>query len=165
MDAIDAKAARIVDKMPENYLCLGYLMVLFPRARFIHSQRDLRDVAVSCWMTNFRDVRWASNPEHIASRFQAYQRLMDHWRQVAPLPWLDVQYEETVADLEKVARQVVAWVGLEWEPACLNFHQGRQIVRSASLAQVRRPIYTRAVGRWKHYATSLATLLAPFQKA
>ena len=70
----------IVDKMPDNYLYLGLLAALFPRATFIHCRRDLRDVAVSCWMTDFRSIRWANDPEHIAARFRQYRRLMDHWQ-------------------------------------------------------------------------------------
>ena len=162
LNALNREARHIVDKMPENYLCLGMLAALFPRARFIHCKRDLRDVAVSCWMTHFRQVRWASDPEHIASRLHTYQRLMDHWRQVLPVECLEVQYEEMVADLETVARRLVEWCGLEWEPACLAFHKGRRPVRSASVIQVRQPIYTHAVGRWKNYEKALGPLLAQF---
>ena len=71
-----SESQRIVDKMPENYLFLGLLCVLFPRASFIHCRRDLRDVAVSCWMTDFSSIRWANDPSHIASRFQQYSQ--DH---------------------------------------------------------------------------------------
>jgi tetratricopeptide (TPR) repeat protein len=165
LEALDATAARVVDKMPENYLCLGFLAVLFPRATFIHCRRDLRDVAVSCWMTNFRHVRWANDPEQIATRINAYLRIMEHWRRVLPIRWLDVPYEETVADLEPVARRVVAWCGLDWEPACLAFHQGRRLVRSASVAQVRQPLYNRSVGRWKHYEKALGPLLEAIKRA
>ena len=87
---------------------------------------------------------------------------MDHWRQVLPPVWLDVPYEETVADLETAARRLVAFCGLEWEPECLAFHEGRRTVRSASLAQVRRPIYKNAVARWKHYEQELGPMLAQF---
>jgi hypothetical protein len=145
--------------MPDNYLYLGLLAALFPRARFIHCRRDLRDVAVSCWMTDFEQIRWACDPEHIASRFRTYRRLMEHWRRVLPVPVLEVDYEETVADLQGVARRLVAWCGLEWEPACLAFHEGRRPVRTASVTQVRQPIYTRAVARWKQYEQALASLL------
>jgi hypothetical protein len=158
LGALNARAPRVVDKMPDNYLYLGLLAVLFPRARLIHCRRDLRDVAVSCWMTNFRSIRWACDPEHIARRFEDYRRLMGHWRRVLPVPLLDVGYEETVADLEGVARRVVAWCGLEWEPACLSFHTTARPVRTASLSQVRQPIYTRSVQRWKHYERELAPL-------
>jgi hypothetical protein len=160
LDRLNGQAARVVDKMPENYIYLGLLAALFPRATFIHCRRDVRDVAISCWMTNFRHVRWSNDPEHIASRIHAYGRIMDHWRRVLPVRWLDVVYEETVADLETAARRLVAWCGLDWQPACLAFHEGRRIVRSASLSQVRQPIYTHAVGRWKNYETVLAPLLA-----
>jgi Flp pilus assembly protein TadD len=162
LEALAPQALRVVDKMPENYLYLGLLAALFPRARFIHCQRDLRDVAVSCWMTHFRKVRWASDPAHIAARIRGYRRIMDHWRQVLPDAWLDVAYEDTVANLETVARRLVAWCGLEWEPACLSFHESRRVVRSASLAQVRKPIYAHAVGRWRHYqhAPGLGAVLA-----
>ena len=158
-----AQAPRVADKMPDNYLYLGYLAALFPNAAIIHCRRDLRDVAVSCWMTDFRQIRWACDPEHIASRFLAYQRLMEHWRRVLPVPVLEVDYEETVADLEGVARRLVAWCGLEWEPACLKFYEVRRPVRTASVVQVRRPIYTHAVARWKHYEQALAPLMAQLE--
>ena len=144
--------------MPDNYLCLGLLATLFPRAKFIHCRRDLRDVAVSCWMTHFRALRWTNDPEHIASRFREHRRVMAHWRQVLPVPVLEVDYEETVADLEGVARRLVAWCGLAWEPACLAFHQTRRPVRTASVTQVREPIYQRSVARWKHYQEALGEL-------
>jgi tetratricopeptide (TPR) repeat protein len=160
LQALAPRAQRVVDKMPENYLYLGLLAALFPRARFIHCQRDLRDIALSCWMTHFRKVRWASDPEHIASRIRAYRRIMQAWRRALPGAWLDIAYEETVADLESAARRLVAWCGLDWEPACLAFHQSRRVVRSASLAQVRKPIYGHAIGRWRHYQHALGPLFA-----
>ena len=149
--------------MPENYLYLGLLASLFPRAKLIHCRRDLRDVAVSCWMTRFQEVRWANDQQHIASRFQQYQRLMEHWRKVLPVPLLEVDYEETVADLEGVARRLVAWCGLAWEPACLEFHQTKRPVRTASAVQVRQPVFATSVGRWKHYERALASLLAQLE--
>jgi len=87
--------------MPENHIYLGLLATLFPNAKFIHCRRDLRDIAVSCWMTNFRHIRWANEVDQIASRFAEYRRLWEHWRQVLPVSVLEVDYEETVADLER----------------------------------------------------------------
>ncbi len=158
--ALDPAALRTVNKTPENYLFLGLLAAIFPRAKFIHCRRDLRDVAISCWMTAFRDLRWVNDRQQIASRFHAYQRLMEHWRSVLPVPLLDVDYEEAVADLDGAARRLVAWCGLEWEPACLDFHLAKRPVGTASAVQVRRPLYTTSVGRWKHYEKSLAALLS-----
>ena len=118
--ALHPAALRIVDKMPDNYLFLGLLAGLFPRAKLIHCRRDLRDVAVSCWMTHFREIRWTNDQQHIVSRFQAYQRIMEHWRKVLPVPLLEVDYEDTVADLEGVARR--SWAGAGWNgsPAAWN---------------------------------------------
>ena len=165
LHAIDGgQAERIVDKMPDNYMYLGLLAALFPQAVFIHCRRDLRDVAVSCWMTDFRSIRWANDPEHIASRFRQYRRLMDHWRAVLPVPVHEVDYEETVTDLEGVARRLVAACGLEWEPACLEFHRTQRPIRTASVAQVRQPIYRRSVPRWKNYESALAELFAQFAR-
>jgi tetratricopeptide (TPR) repeat protein len=151
---------RLADKMPDNYMYLGLLAILFPKAKFIHCRRDLRDIAVSCWMTNFRHIPWANDPDHIARRFAEYRRLIEHWRRVLPVGVLEVDYEETVADLERVARRLVAWCGLDWEPACLAFHEGKRPVRTASVAQVRQPIYSRSVARWKHYEPTLGPLFA-----
>jgi hypothetical protein len=155
---LNRAAPRVTDKMPDNYLHLGLLATLFPRARFIHCRRDLRDVAVSCWSINFRSIRWNADPETIASRFHEYRRVMDHWRRVLPVPVLEVDYEETVDDLEAVARRLVEWCGLGWELRCLDFHEVQRPVRTASVNQVRRPVYKTSVGRWKHYEPALGGL-------
>jgi tetratricopeptide (TPR) repeat protein len=156
----DGASARIVDKMPDNYVHLGLMAALFPSATFIYCSRDFRDVALSCWLTGFRSVRWTNAIEHIASRFEQHVRLMDHWRTAVPTPIHRVEYEETVADLEGTARRLVAACGLEWDPACLEFHRTRRPVRTASFAQVRRPVYASSVGRWKNYERELADLFA-----
>jgi hypothetical protein len=161
--ALNREAIRIVDKTPDNYFYLGLLASLFPRAKFIHCRRDLRDVAVSCWMTHFEEVRWANDPQHIACRFHQYRRLMEHWRKVLPVPLLEVDYEETVADLEGTAQKVVAWCGLAWEPACLEFQQAKRPVRTASAVQVRQPLFATSVGRWKHYEHALERLFAQLE--
>jgi tetratricopeptide (TPR) repeat protein len=117
------KADRVVDKMPDNYLYVGLIAAMFPNATLIHCRRDLRDIAVSCWITNFRSIRLANDFEHIATRLTQYRRVMDHWSAVLPGRIHSVDYEETVGNLEGVARQLVAACGLEWEPACLEFHR------------------------------------------
>ncbi len=153
-------AERVVDKMPGNYMHLGLLATLFPRATFIQCRRDLRDVAVSCWMTDFRMIPWANDPDHIAAHFACYLRIMDHWRSVLPVPIHEVDYEDAVADLEGVARRLIATCGLEWEAQCLEFYKSPRPVRTASVTQVRQPIYSRSVGRWRNYEQTLAKLFA-----
>jgi Flp pilus assembly protein TadD len=161
LQALDGKPVeRVVDKMPDNYLYLGLLAALFPQAAFIHCRRDLRDVAVSCWMTDFRSIRWANDPEHLATRFQQYRRLMQHWQTVLPVPVHEVVYEGLIDDFENEARRLLAACGLEWEPACGRFHETARPVRTASVTQVRQPLYRRALARWKHYEVPLANLFA-----
>jgi tetratricopeptide (TPR) repeat protein len=156
----DGKSERIVDKMPDNYMYLGFLAALFPDAVFIHCRRDLRDVAFSCWMTDFRSIRWANDPENIATRFEQYRRLMRHWQTVLPVPIHEVEYEKLVDDFETQARRLLAACDLEWEPACGRFHETARPVRTASLTQVRQPIYRQALARWKNYEATLADLFA-----
>ncbi len=156
--ALHPTAERIVDKMPDNYMWLGFLAAIFPRAKFIYSKRDLHDVAVSCWITNFKQIRWACDQEDIASRITNHVRLMEHWKKVLPVPILEVEYEQTVEDLEGVARRMVEFCGLDWDPACLAFHESKRTVRTASLSQVRQPVYKKSVQRWKNYQEPLKTL-------
>ena len=85
---------------------------------------------------------------------------MNHWRKVLLAPIHQVDYEETVADLEGTARRIVAACGLDWDPACLDFHRTHRPVRTASFAQVRQPVYSSSVGRWKNYERELADLFA-----
>ena len=158
--ALNDSADRIVDKLPENTLFLGLITVLFPQAKVIHCRRDLRDVALSCWMTQFANLRWASDPIHIEARIHDYLRLMQHWRWVMPVRMLDVDYEAMVADPERSSRELVAWCGLEWDPACLEFYKTRRRVQTTSIAQVRQPMYRTSVGRWKNYAQRLAAMFS-----
>jgi tetratricopeptide (TPR) repeat protein len=161
LDLLGSPASdRVIDKTPENALYLGLLVALFPNATVIHCRRDLRDVALSCWMTDFHSQFWANDPGHIAAKFRAHLRVMDHWRAALPATVHEVDYEETVSDLEGVARRLVAALGLDWDPACLEFHRTHRPVRTSSVTQVRQPLYTRSVARWKHYEHHLPELFA-----
>ena len=149
---------RVVDKMPDNYLYLGLIAILFPRATLIYVRRDPRDVALSCWLTNFRTIRWANDPKHLTERICEHHRLMDHWRSVLPASVHEVHYERLVENLEAEARRLVSACGLDWEPACLRFHSTTRPVRTASVAQVRQPLYHTSLARWKHYEGFLVDL-------
>jgi tetratricopeptide (TPR) repeat protein len=151
---------RIVDKMPDNYLYLGLISILFPRATLIHVRRDPRDIALSCWMTNFRSIRWADDPENLARRIGEHDRIMAHWKGALPSTVHEVIYERLVDDFENQARRLVSACGLDWEPACLQFHQTARPVRTASVTQVRQPLYRKSLARWKHYEGELADLFA-----
>jgi len=158
--AINASKPHIVDKMPDNYQHIGLILTLFPNAKIIHCRRELKDIAVSCWMTNFRQIRWACDQQHIAHRFQQYRRVMDHWRSVLGGRFLEVDYEQTVSNLEETAKKMISFIGLDWEESCLSFHKTDRPVRTASVTQVREPVHTRSVQRWKNYEKSLGTIFS-----
>jgi len=157
---LDSRASHVTDKLPENYLYLGWIATLLPGATVIHCVRDARDVALSCWLNRMVRLPWSTDLEHIADRIGEYRRLMSWWDQVLPSPPIRVEYEELVADPEPVSRRLVEACGLAWDPACLSFHRTRRRVGTASLAQVRRPVNRRSVGRWRRYAP-----LIPLQAA
>jgi tetratricopeptide (TPR) repeat protein len=151
-------AQRITDKMPQNYFYLGFIAVLFPRARIIHCRRDPLDTCISCYMHNFAD--FSSSLEGLGLYYRQYEKLMAHWRQVLPLPMFEVQYEELAARPEPIIRALIDFCGLPWHDACLAFHENRRPVHTVSRMQVRRPVYTGSVGRWQRYAAHLAPLKA-----
>ena len=157
-------ASRVVDKMPENIELLGLIAILWPAARVIHCRRDPRDIAVSCWQTNFARLDWTNDPDHIARRLADYQRLLAHWCRVGPMPWLDVNYEDLIADVEGQARRLIRFLGLAWDPACLRFHEARRAVRTASMLQVRQPVYPHSVGRWRRYEAILRPLFQALER-
>ncbi|HEC91065.1 MAG TPA: sulfotransferase family protein [Alphaproteobacteria bacterium] len=152
---------RIIDKMPFNYLHLGFIALLFPHARIIHSRRDERDSGLSCYFQNFNDSHpWTTRLADIGAYALAYRDLMAHWRDVLPLPMLEVDYESMIADQEGQSRGIIDFLGLEWDDACLDFHKTERRVRTASNWQVRQPIYKSSVGKWKSYEKHIGPLLA-----
>ncbi len=153
------QAARITDKLPGNYLFVGLISLLLPRARVIYCRRHPMDVAVSIYFTDFRaGHRYSYRLEDIAAQFRQFVRLMEHWRQVAPASMLDLRYEDVVADTEPQIRRLLDFVGLEWDPRCLQFQKVNRAVHTASAWQVRQPLYTRSVERWRRYRQHLSVL-------
>lgn len=157
------KRLRISDKAPLNFFQLAFAAVLFPNARVIHCHRSPRDTALSIWMENFNgEQRYATHFGDLAFFTAQYERLMAHWHRVLPLRILDVQYEDTVADLEAQARRLLDFVAVPWDSRCLEFHANARAVQTPSRWQVRQPIYRRSLERWKAYADYLPELAAAF---
>lgn len=153
-------ATRVVDKMPFNYLRVGLIATLFPRAAVIHCRRDPVDTCLSCYQSDFAAPNpWALDLRHLGQYYREYERLMEHWAAVLPVPVFDLRYEELTADAEGISRRLLDFCGLEWEERCLRFHENRGEVRTVSNLQVRRPLYGHAVGRWRRYAAHLGPLL------
>jgi tetratricopeptide (TPR) repeat protein len=151
------EAVRVVDKMPHNFLHLGMIAVLFPRARVVHCRRDPLDVGLSSYVQNVQ-LPYATSLEDLGFYHREYERLMAHWRRALPLRMHEVVYEEMVADPGRVSRDLVAFCGLPWDDRCLAFHQNPRPVQTLSKLQVRQPIYTHAVARWKRYEAHLGPL-------
>ncbi len=155
-------AARYVtDKLPVNFLYLGLIALLFPGARIVHCARDPRDTALSLYSQSFGlRLPFAYRLGDIAAFYREYARLMRHWEQVLPLPLHTVQYEELARDPKPVIRRLLVFLDLDWEPACREPHRSGRVIATASYDQVRTPIYTRSVGRWRYYERYLGDLLA-----
>jgi tetratricopeptide (TPR) repeat protein len=159
LDRISPDSPRVTDKNPGNYFLLGLLSALFPNAKIVHCRRDPRDTCLSIFFHNFEyEHRYAYDLYAIGRRYRAYQRLMEHWRSVLPSPILDLAYEDVVSDLESASRRLTAFCGLSWDERVLQFHRTHRTVKTASLWQVRQPIYHTSMERWRAYEKYLAPL-------
>ena len=154
-----ARAARVIDKMPDNIELLGLIAILWPGSHVIVCDRDLRDIAVSCWSAGFETNPWTSSWELMARHFADYQRIVRHWRRTRPLRTLEVRYELLVGDLENEARRMIDFLELDWDPACLSFQTTRRVVRTASLVQVRQPVHSPLGRAMENYDSMLQPLL------
>ena len=164
LDALPAGApgeTRVTDKTLSNFEHLGLIQLCLPNAAIIHCRRDPRDVGLSCFANRFSQGQdHTYDLAELGRYWRAYDRLMAHWRAVLPPGrMLEVPYEAVVEDVEGWARRLVAHCGLAWDDACLRFHESGRAVRTGSFAQVRRPIYTGSVGRWRRFAGHLDSLL------
>jgi tetratricopeptide (TPR) repeat protein len=154
-------SAFVTDKMPSNYFFVGLIHLVLPNAKIVHTVRDPIDTCVSCFSKLFSGAQtYTYNLGELGRYYRRYERLMGHWYRVLPADRiLDVRYEDVVADLEGQARRIIAHCGLPWNDGCLSFHKTDRPIRTASATQVRQPIYTNAVGRWRAYEEHLGPLL------
>ncbi|HWM67924.1 MAG TPA: sulfotransferase [Steroidobacteraceae bacterium] len=158
---IDSNSLRVTDKLPFNFLHLGFIAALFPRARVIQLERDPLDNCLSCYFTSFAtQIRFASDLATLARYYVDFRRLMAHWRRVLPLQVMTLRYEGLIRDTAGESRQLIDFCGLDWEAGCLDFHQTRRDVKTPSRWQVRQPIYTEAIGRWRRYEQQIEPLRA-----
>jgi tetratricopeptide (TPR) repeat protein len=150
----------IVDKMPGNAWQVGFIHMMFPRAAIIHCVRDPLDTCLSCFQKLFSEGHyWSYDLGELGRHYVRYHRMMQHWEAIMPGRMLTVRYEDTVADLEGQARRILDHVGLPWDPACLAFHETQRPVMTASLGQVREPLYQSSVRKWQHYRHHLGALI------
>jgi len=154
-------ARRVTDKLLTNYFYVGMIHLLFPNARIINTLRDPIDTCLSAFTKLFKDAMPHSyDLGELGRYYREYASLMEHWRKVLPPGTMaTVVYEDVVSDTETAARNLIEFLGLPWNDACLEFYKSDRPVKTASVAQVRRPIYKTAVERWRKYGPGLQPLV------
>ena len=154
-------AKRITDKLLTNYFFVGLIHMLYPKAKFVNTLRDPVDTCLSGFTKLFKDdMPHSYDLGELGRYYGKYRELMEHWEKVLPKGVLKtVQYEEVVADTEKEAKTLIEFLGLRWDPKCVDFHKSDRPVKTASVAQVRKPIYNTSVKRWKKYGDGLQPLV------
>lgn len=156
-----AGRAHVIDKMPGNFLYAGMIALILPGARIIHVRRDPVDTCLSCYTKLFAGQQpFAYDQVELGVFYRQYEQLMAHWRELLPGDtFIETEYEAVVDNLEGEARRLIDFLALPWDDACLSFHRNRRVVRTASVNQVRQPIYQTSKGRWRAYAHFLRPLL------
>ena len=159
--ALAPGATHVVDKLPDNFMYIGLIHRMLPGARIVHSMRDPMDSCFSCFSRLFSgdNLGYTYDLGAVARYWIGYHRIMRHWHAALPPGRiLDVSYEAMVSDFEAQARRLVDYLGVAWDDRCLGFHANRRVVKTASVAQVRKPIYRTSVARWKPYERHLGVL-------
>lgn len=160
LDRLAPGKDRVIDKMPHNFLALGAISLVFPRASLIHSTRHPLDTCFSCFATPLIVAHdYSASLASLAVAYRAYRVLMAHWESVLGDRLVKMEYEKLVAEPEGESRRLIAGVGLDWDQGCLKFHEGRRSVVTASASQVRRPMYDSSIGRWKKFEPYLSELI------
>jgi tetratricopeptide (TPR) repeat protein len=150
----------VTDKRPDNYFHIGLILRIFPEAKILHTVRDARDVCLSTYFTHL-DLHQihATDLKNIGHHYRTYESLMSYWKTAAPDRIMDVSYDSLVKDAEQIIHQVLDFIGLPFEESCLEFHKSAAPVKTASVWQVRQPLYTHSSGRWRNYEKHLGPLL------
>ncbi len=152
---------RVVDKAPGNFVYAGLIRLILPNAKIIHARRDPVDTCLSCYTKQFADaLNFTYDLTDLGRYCRDYQKLTAYWRDVLPVSsFIDVDYEAVVDDIEREARRMLEFLELPWDPVCLEFYRVERPVRTASVNQVRQPIYRSSRGRWRKHAEALQPLL------
>jgi len=162
LTAQSRSAVRVIDKAPINSDYLGLIHCVFPAARIIYLRRNPIDNCLSCYFQQFSSsMSYTADLTDLAHYYREHRRLMAYWRSALPLQaFLEVPYEQLVADQEKWTRRILEFIGLPWDDKCLDFHLTQSVVRTASYWQVRQQLYTSSIGRWRNYQAHIGPLLS-----
>lgn len=161
ISAYSPTAKRVTDKLLTNYYFAGFIATIYPNAKIIHMMRNPVDTCLSSYTKLFKDdMPHSYDLRELGRYYSKYYELMEHWRRVLPPgTMLDVKYETVVADAETKAREIIAFLGLEWDPQCLKFHESDRPVKTASVSQVRKPIYKSSLATGQRYGNKLDPLI------
>ena len=161
-----AGADIVTNKRPDAFAYLGMLKAVFPNARFVNTVRDPRDIALSIWFQQFDGrLGYAADLVNIAHHHRQYAKLMAHWRRLFGGNIFDADYDAFVRDPRRETERLLEFVGLGWHEGCLDFQRNANRVRTASVTQVREPLYRNSSGRWRNYERQLAPLVLEFGAA
>jgi tetratricopeptide (TPR) repeat protein len=161
LERLQSKNTFCTDKLPSNYLHIGLINTLFPNATILHTTRDPLDTCVSCFSNSFSaNHAYTSDLSDLSGVYKQYQRVMNHWNTLLPNRIYEVPYESIVSNLEGTINGILNHIGVDFEPACLEFYNVRRIAVTPSADQVRKPIYSSSVGRHKHFEKHLGELNA-----
>lgn len=168
VDALEQRAGKgyhhVTDKLPKNYQYAGLVAKILPNAKIIHCRRDPIDTCLSCWTHLFASGQeWTYDFHELAFYYRQYWETMQYWRELIPGRFYEVRYEETVADLEGTTRGLLNYCDLQWDDSCLKYYKNNRPVRTASVTQVRNPIYSTSVQQWRRYEKFLYPLIESLQ--
>lgn len=163
---INTDSPYITDKMPHNFLQVGFIKLALPNAKIIHSYRNPIDNAFAIFKQIFGNDghQYGYDLVELGQYQNKYRELMAHWDEIFPGDIFECRYENMVADLEGQTRKVLDFCGLDWDPNTLNFHKAERAIRTASVTQVRQPIYKDSVEKWRKYETQLQPLIRVLEK-
>lgn len=166
INKLSANAEHVTDKLPFNMLMIGFIKAVFPNAKIIHCKREPIDTCLSIFKTNFAsdNYRYAYNLKTLGQFYNLYLSLMEHWQSNFPEDIYEVDYDKLVAQPNDEIAKLVGACNLEWEDTCLHFDKLKTVVKTASVSQVRQPIYTRSSGLWKSYEEYLLPLINELNK-
>jgi tetratricopeptide (TPR) repeat protein len=151
----------LIDKLPSNFVNIGYIAAALPQAKVIHMRRDPMDTCFSNLKELFSNAcAYSYDQDELADHYRMYCELMAHWRQALPGFVLDVSYEALIENPEHEAKRILDFCGLDWRPECVDLDRNTRAVNTASSGQVREPIHRRNVDAWKRYAPYLTRLRA-----
>ena len=165
LDRMQLKSAVVTDKRPDNFLHIGLIKTLFPDAKIVHTRRNPLDNILSLYFLHLEPgMAYALDLDDAAHWFGRYRRLMQHWKSLYPNDIFDLDYDELVESPRPALQALLEFCGLEWEESCLEFHQAAASVKTASVWQVRQPLYSKSSGRWRNYAQFIEPLRKALQE-